>query len=1492
VLSSEPVTTVYAGSNRTVPGTFCDGEWQGGYTGYFLGGWFEGYEPSALATYQDPDNLGSCAPGSYYTFDVTAVNAIIVSNTAGATSAYLQPVVWAADPGPVPGVVLHAGPVYNYNLAGGGAYLVNLAFAVEACVTGPYFAGFIAHDPGGVNYGSFGPGVDYTSGAPVPAGWNVANDYIGTMSESGWYPADAGGLANIEVWSEGYTPDDIATHCNPGTCGYEVHYTCSVTPAENTGPCVGNPGAGGTGFRYSDGNDDWDAAFGMPSGQFGGRTKLGSGFEAIGLDTLKEVQFLMYDGFDPGPQDLLFEIWDGTGPMSCGKPTPGALLYSTTLLGDVTAYPVPHVIPIPDITWGTLNGGATQMIFATVEVLGSSATTSSLTAGDPETASGCPAPALGSWSVAFFPASTEYGGLPVWKSLAQRAAAGIAYQEFYIDAKICREVLPAQEKPCLLAGPDQWSNYAHDNQQTSASTINIGDPNGVKSAWQTGFVQASNFCTPSVHNDVVYMSSDNTLHAVSLLTGATIGIATGGPEMAASGNRGNPTVAFTRAVVAGPDRDLVFATGSTFNSVSAWEFDLETSGPAPVWSRNGASPPSLAQQNRFNTCKVVDVAGVDVLYISTEPNLGTGRIWALNAGTGALYGGWATNPIILDAAAKHGPTEMGGKIYVATAIGGSNLSGSIYQIDAATGVIDWNFIPTVGEGWPSGVAAEAGFLYGATRDAGGLGHRYKIDVSGPSVVWTAAQGLGLYGTPAIGRDFAYFPLDNPNFGILQVDKDIGTVARNFAAENICGVSPFMFPTHLALSCDAYLLGGDRNGHWWLMNTIDGELQWYRSFDGAVFGSALASASSGDDYAVVAAQVGDPTLGGGVLSAYKLNTGARPRLIQCVYDVTIEVPFGYGVGNPHSEADAFQNIGNLPVSVSAVSVSDPAPDGLASNARKAREHAASAVKTGLRYMNADGYYDVSGNEKQLGMAGLLGMGGEDWSGTLPVPTSRTSKRNSGRTAASASALRTSNVRLSGIAIPTMIAPATSVSLDWDYDGTALNRGIDLEVIELTNDDPDFDFFAINNGSISVAEVNVLYVGGCAEDQTWITWNRDANDNVAKVFNHGAFGDQGVDALVYGDDGTAAGDDQLFDGGVLVTSDSSAGIGGARFATDYYDFSEYIPNPNPAGDCGFEKDSGLVLGAKRTGGCPGAPTAITGNYVKTYYADSNLNEVAASPLAAVGINVEQTEVGADDPLYGDFKLTRMVFINRDAAPKNVRAGTYFDWDANGAPTTNVGLVSDAFNGYAIWDPNTVRFAYGMLDVNQPSAYGGVDPTAFPPAMIMSNLNDTTYAGQGGAEWIGRNYPQDWGYGWWLARGLYAGPRHSMGGNGVAGLAGDRGGFLVNELDLAASASGEVVQATFAFNVNGNSNDAYVTAGGISVAKRAARWAGFARGDVNDDGVVDLADVCWLQGANPIYPDTYCGDVDNSGAVDGADIAQLFSFVSGNAASQPVGAWRFPW
>ena len=124
-------------------------------------------------------------------------------------------------------------------------------------------------------------------------------------------------------------------------------------------------------------------------------------------------------------------------------------------------------------------------------------------------------------------------------------------------------------------------------------------------------------------------------------------------------------------------------------------------------------------------------------------------------------------------------------------------------------------------------------------------------------------------------------------------------------------------------------------------------------------------------------------------------------------------------------------------------------------------------------------------------------------------------------------------------------------------------------------------------------------------------------------------------------------------------------------------------------------------------------------------------------------------------------------------------------------------------------------------------------------------------------------------------------------------DRGAFLINKaFNLAAAGdpgdSYDVVQALYA--VPAISNDETTIDGlGVELAKRAAKWAGYARGDVNDDGCVNLADVCWIVSGNQIYPEAYNGDVNLDNAVDGADQSYLLSYVSGLGPA-PLGKFRF--
>ncbi|MBI3872096.1 MAG: hypothetical protein HY304_03350 [candidate division Zixibacteria bacterium] len=1485
----EPTVTIQAGTPRVVQGTFCNNTWQGPWGGWRFGGWFESYEPEALATFQDPNTLGSCAPGSNYTFDVTAVNFQGRVSNVNIVGGLFQPVIWHADMSnpacPAPGALWHAGPVYSVNWPAGPTAILSLPFKIEACVTGPYYAGIVVYDPAGtINYGNLGPSLDLaasgnTADDPVPPNdcYCVANDYYGTGGSSGWYGATYG-VANELVWSEGYTPSDPLTHCTPGICGYQWWYY-GTEPAN----C---PGAG---TRQT---DCWSRIVPLPDGSCGGRTQLAVAFEAIGLDTLKRVGIRLYDGFnDPGDQTwLTLRIWDADGPPSpnCALPTPGTLRLTQTIpFADICYDPCFFDVTVPDQVWGTLNGGPIKYLIVSLEfdAVNSNHVNGTIVAGgDPTSTPDCTVP---THSLAFYPNFNGTGG-PQWRYMNERCANG--RRELWMDAFICKEKVPIVETNCSAGGPDSWPTSSHDFQRTGASNVNVGDPNGIKLEWTTPTARVTNFTSPVIANDRVYQSSDQETRVYDLAApGAQLGQLQGAPEMG-SANRGVTTV----------DASGVYCTGGNFNAVSKLGPDLETSGF--IWSNNGSYstagniPTGLAQATSKGITSIVNVAGTDVLFVTTNPSSGTSRVYAFVAATGALYGGWAINPITLDKGVRSGSATDGANLYIGTAQAGTASLGSLYSISAATGATNWNYIDVATEGWPGGVSVEGNFLYGITSNGSTGGHVYKLDKSGalPSIAWKGSSGRGL-ACPTIGRGFVYFPMDGGP-GVLMVDKATGVAVHNFANEGVAGVTE-----PCALSCDAYLFVGDRNARWWLFKAVDQTLQWYRSYPASAGaditnGTALATHSvNGYRYAAVSFRSTEPS-GAGRLSIYRLDTGPRPRLQQDIFSTDVAVPINSGPGQPHAEPGVFENIGNLPLTMSSVGIADPLPSSAAAVLRgldRAGVDRTERMRSAFR--GADLYEEGATLTKAQQIASYNGelVDGEFMSGDIKR-TEQAAQLTNGNpgarsfSAASAAAVRTSNIKLNGSPLPVVMNPGDPGDLSWDVDGTGLGRGIDLNILDFENNDPDFSF----SGPPSHATLDVLYVGGCLESHEELTFNdapAGANKNFERVFSYGALGFQSANAtnMHWHDDAS----DPDYDGGFYIAYDSISGgpsTGGALVRAEAYRNAStgahglFVGNAAPVSHvCGFDAQKGIVLGQKRTGvDCPGTAADILGEIITNDFADTNVAAVAGSRQAAIGVEVIQTEVGAYDPLYGDFKLIHWKIMNRDAVAKGpLYAGTWFDLDVGNA-SNNSGLFSDNFDGYATWDRATPGNAYGMFETNQPTSYCGVDPTVNSPYRIA------IYRGS-----IRQNAPHSWPLGdtgrvWFdlvqeQPTRLVDDPVNNY----------DANTLLINKsFNLNPNGSHEMDQTLYEVSAVSN-NPAVIEANAVAVAKRAARWGGYARGDVNDDGCVNLCDVAWLQnGALPIYPAAYCGDVNADGLNDGADITQLMSYVSGNAAARPAGKWRF--
>ena len=163
----DPLVTVNGGLNRTVPGTFSQGDWQNPFR-FSVGGWYAGNE--FYAAYQDPATAAYWGAGGPIlaspSFDVTAINVInrFSLGPFPATFAF-QPLVFSPgpagctfdgigpQPAPVAGGALCSGPLYAVTWTAAASFLINLPFPVECCVSGPYYAAYYAPSPGALRLG-------------------------------------------------------------------------------------------------------------------------------------------------------------------------------------------------------------------------------------------------------------------------------------------------------------------------------------------------------------------------------------------------------------------------------------------------------------------------------------------------------------------------------------------------------------------------------------------------------------------------------------------------------------------------------------------------------------------------------------------------------------------------------------------------------------------------------------------------------------------------------------------------------------------------------------------------------------------------------------------------------------------------------------------------------------------------------------------------------------------------------------------------------------------------------------------------------------------------------------------------------------------------------------------------------------------------------------------------------------------------------------------
>jgi hypothetical protein len=628
----------------------------------------------------------------------------------------------------------------------------------------------------------------------------------------------------------------------------------------------------------------------------------------------------------------------------------------------------------------------------------------------------------------------------------------------------------------------------------------------------------------------------------------------------------------------------------------------------------------------------------------------------------------------------------------------------------------------------------------------------------------------------------------------------------------------------------------------------------------------------------------------MIAAYEFNSGARPLVAQNLYSTLIGVEFGTGAGVPHTETDVLSNLGCADLNFTGFNIYDPAPDVVANRFSHTQSQYAAAMANRSVDAGYNTYLEpgkVNKTQRLLGSAYDTELSRYDHQMTEMVIAKKTADKPSTSRMAAGSAI----VRTSAVSVTNPLPAGSSTDVDWLYDGTGLERGIDDEIIEFITDDPDRLLWGTQ------PYLEIRYQGGCFNASTVLTWNTLDVTRTEYMYNDGQLGDSDdPDDLDW--DGTGSQD--VYDAGFYLAGewDSTAVPAIAQFHQGdvYNNFpDEFMPDPFPGPSCDFQGDADVLLGYKREGGCPGTPTEIRGEWLRTAFIDTNLQRVGTFG-EAIGTRIVAEEVGSYDPAYGDFKLRRWEVSNRDNVDKGpIYAGSMHDWDVRPNYATNIGFHSLAFNGYMIYDFITPELAFGVFDPRLPTAYGGFDPTVYRPQRINpfgegeDDSGEGLYNGpwQSGAD--ANPWEEQWIYAVSRTPQFEDGPSDPTPSQNPTYPYQDWGGIITFQGQmLPANGAIEFFEALYAVDAAGGDESA-MEANGVELAARASKWAGFARGDVNDDNAVNLLDVCWLLSGHQIYPDTYNGDVDLSGGVDPADEAYLLDYVTGLGPA-PLGEWRF--
>lgn len=1077
-----------------------------------------------------------------------------------------------------------------------------------------------------------------------------------------------------------------------------------------------------------------------------------------------------------------------------------------------------------------------------------------------------------------------------------------------VDFGVMIDVCCVPIAECTCAPGEDWpamgGNYARTDH--SGNSLGAAQCQWTK-AWQYTNAQTMVYNNPVIYKDTVIAYFFDRIAALDVNTGAQIWQ-----------RLSDPTVIGTGYPTPSVENGIIYTAGGSTRAFSA----LKVSDGSTVWTRDYTIHPNFVT---FGPNVLLDVAGTKVVFYADDG----GNVYAANALTGANYPGWTPNPVSLGSAINRGLTTDGNLIFVGTDMPDLATSGDIYALNPATGAIVWQLsVPPAGglqgaavvppkdwggaEGFTAGISVAAvcgpgnlsdNVLYTASyyniadntspvQDGGVL---YSINAADGSVNWAVLCQQANYNIPAIDaarviyQDWTPWLTSGQYRGPVGFSRASGNVDwKNTTTNPGWGDGAIM---EGLLSCEpegaSEIYAGIYRSNFVNFYLADNGLEkWHRRFTGYLNG---AFSKAGHRIA--------PAMDEGHLLLPWRNkivclapTGVdRPRLELPSYVIDVPVPFDSGNPSTITFADAIRNSGCATLTIDSL------------------------------------IFDVNTNHTEPGLFAALNTVSDSRLDRLNQQTEIFNPKTQQRWLSSRDQNLSITDELTGKSISSTEAafappsffislvsplPGATVAADVTIpikitvDADAITRGYHAFYVRVYSNDPDYFLdsaridkdLPIHGGKYAVPQIQLGLIGGCLYTSRILTFGA-SGANSEKVWNSGMLGhpDTSSNFVV----NTVSGTD--FAGGLIFAkSKYRLAMHMPNWHSDPTQWKSLLGDPNCVNQsCDPLVSTNVLLGKISTDN--GANyTNIFGNVISEAYVDSVQRmdddtsaamhwnwsyprDVGLDPpyddTLTIGFHSCTQYIGAlNIPALANFTIHRHALTSRNHVPiTDLYLTAIMDWDVSPSLPTNVAGYDAAHSLAYFYDCGAKTTGWGMVKIPFGCGYS---------PLICSQTNSS-----GASIFNDSDIWLDSIYRWASTR---TGLIHSTGTAPCAADPTDRNQFI-NLQKSSIPANDTAVYAYAFFGITGITNADQASAY-FTLANTANQFCGFGRGDVNNDGVINLADIIALAWyvADPVthpgpYPFWHLGDVNNDNVITPADVTLMLNFYF-NFGACPVNGWEF--